>query len=372
MAIEIKPYSREMEALVKAFNQRLKLGGIPFSFPERHVSGRLPKVDDRKIFEDYYLALQGNSIIRGGYILKHQDFFVNGEIKSIGNIQLPLSEGTINKAYNMIGLGLINHALKRQPATYALGMGGFDNPFPRVLRSMGWNLIALPFYFKVIHPYKFLKDIVALRKSKIRREFLDFLAYSGFGWAGIKLYQRIRSGVNFQKKKFTVKEITQFDDWADDLWHKSKNNFSFSAVRDSAVLNTLYPRQDHKFIRLKVSVGNEVVGWALLLATSMSNHKQFGNMRIGSIIDCLSLRDREAYIIEAATNYLRDRTVDLIVSNQSYSPYGAAFKKQGFLEGPSNFIFASSKKLTELLQPFGLNIVNMHLNRGDGDGPMNL
>ena len=43
-------------------------------------------------------------------------------------------------------------------------------------------------------------------------------------------------------------------------------------------------------------------------------------------------------------------------------------EESGFLEGPSNFIFAASKKLAELTGRYE----EIHINRGDGDGPIHL
>ena len=144
------------------------------------------------------------------------------------------------------------------------------------------------------------------------------------------------------------------------------------AVRDGITLNILYPSKNERFIRLKVLRNDKIVGWAVVLDTSMTNHKQFGDMRVGSIVDCLSLPEDTLEIIVSATEFLTGKGVDIIVSNQSHTSWCSAFKNAGFMKVPSNFIFAASKRLTELLHPFDLNKSNIHLNRGDGDGPIHL
>jgi hypothetical protein len=60
--------------------------------------------------------------------------------------------------------------------------------------------------------------------------------------------------------------------------------------------------------------------------------------------------------------------VDLIVSNQLHGAWVSALRGAGFRAGPSNFIFAMSKALTALI-PEGAEV---HINRGDGDGPIHL
>ena len=46
---------------------------------------------------------------------------------------------------------------------------------------------------------------------------------------------------------------------------------------------------------------------------------------------------------------LEKKEVDLIVSSQSHIFWKNAFKMNSFIEGPSNFIFASSKVLSDKL-----------------------
>ena len=53
-------------------------------------------------------------------------------------------------------------------------------------------------------------------------------------------------------------------------------------------------------------------------------------------------------------------------------PGAAALERAGFLRGPSNFIFAASKNLAKLLEPFDSAKDEIHINRGDGDGPIHL
>jgi len=64
--------------------------------------------------------------------------------------------------------------------------------------------------------------------------------------------------------------------------------------------------------------------------------------------------------------------VDLVLSNQSHAAWRDALKSSGFLGAPSNFIFGASKSVAELLAPFDANRDRIFLNRGDGDGPVNL
>ena len=113
-----------------------------------------------------------------------------------------------------------------------------------------------------------------------------------------------------------------------------------------------------------------VGGWAVVLDTQMKNHKQFGDMRVGTIVDCLAPPDDAATVVRAATRTLEKRGVDLIVSNQLHAAWCAGLAGAGFRRGPSNFLFALAPALAALLED--AEDGDIHINRGDGDGPIHL
>src|SRR5438132_14193645 len=98
MAIAIQPYSADLIPAVKAFNQRLVSGGVApeFHFPENNIPHLLPKLEGRRIHQEYYLAVDGDCV-RGGFILKYQDFFFHGKPQPVVYYHLPISEGIVNK-----------------------------------------------------------------------------------------------------------------------------------------------------------------------------------------------------------------------------------------------------------------------------------
>jgi hypothetical protein len=246
-------------------------------------------------------------------------------------------------------------------------MGGMHNPLPQMLKAMGWTLCEVPFYFRVNHPAKFLRNIAPLRQDAARRMLASVAALSGVGWLGIKSVQRFRTSAI---SGLVAEQVASFDRWADDLWQRCAPKYLWSAVRDSANLNVLY--HEEKYICLRISRASQVLGWAVVLDTQMHESKYFGEMRLGSIADCFAGPEDSACVIQAATNFLETRGVDVIISNQAHQAWTNALKASGYFTGPSNFIFAASKALAELLSPLDQNFTQVHLNRGDGDGPINL
>ena len=370
MATAIEPYTKELIPAVKAFNQRLAARGIApeFQFPESNIPDWLPRLDGRQIYQEYYLAVE-DAFVRGGFILKYQGFLVNGQMRSIPYYHLPVSEGIVNKTYASIGVLMLRSALKMQPALFALGMGGFDRPLPQMLKAMGWSLCAVPFYFRINHPARFLRQIAVLRQDSGRRLLADLATFTGTGWLGIKAIHLVRT--RSEMRGTSAEQVDSFGPWADELWQQCSPRYAMAASRDKGTLNILYPRSK-KLIRLKITRGSRLVGWAVLLDTQMRDNKYFGNLRLGTIADCFALPEDAPAVVQAATRFLEQRGVDLIVCNHSHEAWGAALTSTGFLTAPSNFIFAASKSLAELLIPFDVNHDKAFLDRGDGDGPVNL
>jgi hypothetical protein len=196
---------------------------------------------------------------------------------------------------------------------------------------------------------------------------LNVAAYSGAAWMGLRFAQ----GSIPQTTPADVEEVDRFDGWTDDVWDRARDCHRFVGCRDAHTLNLLFPRHG-RYVRLKISGGGATLGWAVLLDTQMTANKYFGNLRVGSIVDCLSTPEHADLVIAGALRWLADRGVDLVVTNQTSRTWCEALHRNGFLSGPSTFVFAVSKTLHHHLQPLAVGLGHFHVNRGDGDGPINL
>ncbi len=358
MSISIVPYTPEWKRAVDAFHGRLRAGGVPaeMAFPDEPERwGRL------------YLAAEAGEV-RGGYILNEQEFAVSGARRCVAHYRLPLSEGIIDKAYAMTGAQLLRHAMKAQPFLYALGMGGLEKPLPRMLRAMRWGLYAVPFRFRVLRPRRFLREIRPLRQSAARRMAMDAAAWSGAGWLALRLLQRRRPGPSPAE----VDTVDRFGGWADEIWNRCAPLYASIAARDSARLNALYPPGRSGLTRLRVGIEGKAAGWAVLLDTRMRADRYFGNLRVGAIVDALAAPEYAPAVIRAAADALERAGVDLVISNQSHRAWWSALRDAAFLEGPSNFVLAVSPAWAQALAPFESRCQEVHINRGDGDGPIHL
>lgn len=365
----MESFSDKHIAAVRDFNKRISEG--PYRFPESPIPQWLPRRDSIPLYQECFVALEGDWV-RGGYILKQQAFVCNEKTTMIAGYQLPISEGLVNRQYVLLGRFMVVDALKRQPLLYGLGMGGEDEAIVRMLKAMKWSMVACPFYFKVNHPFQFFRMIVYLRRKWYTKAILDILAFSGAGWIAVKSLQLLKRVTQPISADITSEVVERFSFCADDVWNRAKHLYAMIAVRDSAILNTLYPSASKRFTRINVLRGGEVIGWAVVLNTKMDGHNYFGQMRVGSVVDCLAVEGEEVSVIAIATRFLEKEKADIIISNQLHNSWCKAFSSNGYLRGPSNFIFAASPKLSERLHPFETNCSKIHMTRGDGDGPINL
>ena len=371
-SLKICEYTEAMVPAVIEFNARLRAAGVRYVFPESHVPTRFPPDSGGCPYQQYFVAVDEDGAVRGGYTLKREESWIGDRCEAIADLQLPLSEGIVNRAYAIVGIQLLRDALRRQPLLYALGIGGHEESLAKLLAASAWNLVSVPFFFRVVHPVAFLRNMVYFRRSAMASRALDVLAGSGLGWLGIRALQLLRGARSGRPSHASVEVVEEFDDWASIFWEKNKNANGMAIVRNANTLRIIYPKGAGRFVILRVAKEGEIIGWAVLLDTCLSGHRQFGNMRLGSLVDCFAAPAHAADVVAKATQFLERQGVDLIVSNQLHAAWRAALKATGFMQGPSNYIFGTSPELTSRLQAAHVNLHDVHITRGDGDGPINL
>jgi len=372
MPVVIKPLTDEYIPAVKEFNCRLTAAGVPFDlrFPESTVSDWLPKIDQRRLYQENFVVLEG-PFVRGGYRMKRQDFSLRGNVFPVGCFHWPMSEAVIDQRYCWVFALMLRHVQKSHPLLYSLGMaGGAKTLIPRILNAAGWSVRTVPFFFKVNRPKRFLREIQAIRNTPLRKWLLDGAARTGIGALGLRIAQRLWTTGGSSGE--AAARVPAFSSWADDLWHDCKDRYAMIAVRDSESLNLLYQTANDKFLIYTISRANKIIGWAVLLDTQMQDNKYFGNMRVGTILDCLAQPEDAWPIVRVATQILEERGVDLIVSNQCHAHWCSAFRSAGFFPGLSNFSFGVSPDLGNRLSPFDSVASQVHMTRGDGEGPLHL
>ena len=370
MPIRFETYGREHIPAALAFNQRLQALSPrkEFGVAEAPVHGRFAPSSGNPVWEEYHLALEDDQV-RGGYVLRRLPFLIQGQEREIGFLYAPVTEGLWDRRYAMTAVQLLRDALRRTPHMFCLGMGGWNNPLPKMLQAMKWGFRLVPFRFRVCRAGRFLRQIRPLRSSPLRRLAADVGALTGGGALAIGVMQRWRRRAGPAAE---VVEAAAWGEWVDEIWRRGREGYAFTQLRTRAVLDLLYPLEDPRFLRLRIRRGGRDLGWALCFDTAMRQDQYFGDLRVGTLIDAFAHPDDAAAVVAAAADYLRRRGVDLIVSNQAHQAWVRGLESAGFLDGPSNFLFAGSRELSAALEPFEASMDRAHLNRGDGDGPIHL
>jgi hypothetical protein len=367
--MEIVPYSSTHRDAIERMNATLLAAGSEWRFPPEE---RPANADELPVWIESFIAVEDGEAY-GAYLLKHQHFFAAGRPLEVGDLQLPLSMGQVDGAYGHVSAALLIDVLRRSPVCYALGLGSEETQFAKLLGAAGWQYRPVPFYFSVKSPNSFARNIRLPADKARSQKVLRLLGRLRL--AGLALRLRAMLGVRrggAADSHRDVHEVPRFEGSVDELFEEKSPFYSLVGDRRARVLNTLYSKDDERCIRILVERDERLVGWALLLDSAMTDHKYFGDMRVGTLADCFAAPEEAPAVVAAADDVLTRRGVDLVVSNQLHPAWCKALESAGYELGPSNFFFYSSEALADALSDQPDWEQGIHMNRGDGEGPGNL
>jgi len=373
VAIEILPYTPEWIGPVAAFNRRMKEGGSSWGWYETDEPDWIPPREGRKVWREYYLAVENREVVRGAFALKPQEFLIHGEPHVVADWQGPVSEGVIDRRFSALGLRIFREIAKLRPLHFSWGHGGYDQEMPRMLRSLGFLMHDTPFCLRVLRPARFLRRNRYLRDRPGRRAALDLLAATGLGWVGFEALHRSLALASLARPRARAEVVPGFAPWADEVWERCRGSYAALAVRDAATLDALMPPGGWPpATRLRVTRGGEVVGWIAVMDRALHDEPRFGDLRVGLLLDSLARPEDAAAVVGAGFRHLADAGVDLVFANQSHPAWIAAMRANGFLVLPRKRLFAASKPLEQALEPFAWTQRGLLLSNLDGHGPMGL
>jgi hypothetical protein len=372
MALQIVPYTANIVTAVCAFNERMARADAPSDFllPLPDALGRETSTSQTRMARTQYLAVEGESV-RGGVAVVEQPTWLNGRIVTTCNYQAPLSEGIIDHRYGFVALQMLKSLQRQSPLAFAVGMGGEQNPLPRLLKALGWTIRPVPFLFRISNVRRVLSELAPLRTSSTRRIAARTAAATGAGWIAIRALQSRALVARRRFRAVRAEPVDSWGSWADALWEPQGFPYSFAVARDYRTLTTLYPLGDDRTFAYRVREGEATVGWAACLKTKMHAHKDFGNLTVATVLDCSAAPAYADTVAAAVADALTRAGADLVVTNQSHTRWVKSFRGAGFLSGPSNYLFATSRALTEEIGQAGGH-ARVHVTRGDGDGRIHL
>jgi hypothetical protein len=368
MAIRIERYIEAHESAAEAFNERIA-GASDFGLAKRAPRS---EPDDAPIRHHHYVVLDEGQAIRGGFLLaSFRGWFGDGDMAQAWNCREPLSEGIVDPKYTFLAIRILKYIQQQSPYIFALGMGGEQLPFPRLLRGAGWTIQPVPFLFRVFSTGRFVRELRLLQRGRMRL-LARVAAVTGMATAGVTLLQIRSLSGPLAARGCTIEKVEEWGSWADEIWQRFRGMCSFTVTRDRETLASLYPLGDGRITAYLIRRRGAVLGWAAALNTTMNNHEYFGNMRVGTILDCIAPAEGIRASVALTTRTLAQQGADLVVTNQSHGEIVKAFRQTGFTGARSNYILAMSKGLSKAVskQPAGKD--RMHFTRGDSDGRIHL
>ena len=367
MAIRIEPYTPERAEAARAFNERMRRASASTDFllPERPVAGNPAEAIERR-----HLLAVDDEAVRGGVLEWGQPAWVAGDSATAFNYQSPLSEGIADRRYGMVSLSLVRFMQQRGPYVFVVGMGDQANPLPRLLKAGGWTLKPTPFLYKVVRPRRFITQIGPFRRSRGRRLAAALAGRSGLAWLAVRAGQA--RGLFARETGYRLEPVSGWGDWADEVWEKFRSSCSFAVARDRRTLDALYPSSDPRLRRFAVRRGATTVGWSVCYLTRMEDSAHFGDLLVGSILDCVACEDAREAVAALTARELARAGAELTLTNQMQDRWVQAFRRCGFRAGPSNYLLALSPQLAKAVEAQADGGGRIHVTRGDGDGRIHL
>jgi len=378
MAIRIVRHHEDKKALVENFNSKMRDAGSKWGFYVDPVPGWVPKAaEDQPVFREFWLAIQDDEEVVGGYALKPQRWMLRGEERTVCDWQGPVSLGAIDNRYAALGLRLVRDMLKKQPLLYSWGHGGDEEKIVVMLRRMGWLMHQTPFLFRVCQPKNFLRKNAYLRQDPKKALAQDVLAFSGLGSVGFGALHaalRLRSLKRFDA---APEVVSSFGGWTDEVWERAKGRYDAVAVRDAETMNLIVPQEQMHTqwpepTRLRIRRGGRDLGFAVVLEKQLAADARFGDMRVGMIGDTFGLPEDSGAIAHAAFEFLRESGVDMVMANNSHPGWVSGYEDAGFFKVEDRRVFCAAPGLQEALEPFEQTRRGLFLTNMDGHGPMGL
>jgi hypothetical protein len=363
--ISVEVYSEKHEPAACAFNRRMREANPPTDFLLEERSAP-PQVRPGATVTRW-VAVDEEGNVHGGVMSWEHPGIVGAAVRRVINLQSPLSEGIIDRDYVLVGWHILKSFLRQTPYVYAVGMGSEERPFPRFLKAMGWTVRPVPFYFRMIRPARCVRELGPLRKSAWKRVAGSVAAATGAASIGAAVWHRATVPARQAAGQYAAEAVTSWGEWAADVWSAFAPGVSFSVLRNPETLSFFYPLQGSELKVWRLKRGEVVEGWFALAISSMRASPYFGNLRVATLTDCVGLPDAMRGGCMLAVDEARRLGADLLITNQAYQALQDACIGAGWRRGPSNFLLATSKALTQESKA-----ESVYVTRRDGDGLLNL
>jgi len=363
--VAIEPFRPQHEEAAAAFNRRMRNAGAPTAFllPTRAK----PAAAADGVTLTQYVAVDDVGHVRGGILCQEHPALVGGRIERTANLQAPLSEGIMDRAYAFVAPQLVKHVVRRTPHVFVVGMGSAELPFPRMLKAMGWGLHTAPFYYRLLRPSRCVRHLGPLRATRARRLAARVAAATGLAALAGRAAHHPSAETRRIAAGFSAEPVQRWDDWADAAWEVFAEHLSFGVRRTRDALPFFYPFTERSPHAWMLTHRGAVQGWFGLAVRPMTGNAYFGDLTVATLTDCVGTREAVRAGMALAVEQAAAEGADILVTNQQHRLLGESCLAAGWRQGPSNFLVATSPALNK-----SFDGSTAYVTRRDGDGLTNL
>lgn len=269
---------------------------------------------------------------------------------------------------------------------YALSLH-VEPPVLRILTGLKWvHKGVLPQYLRVLNAHGVAEN---LQVSGIQALASDLGAMTGglrfrwieslmrvVGWCslaiGEALWVAVSSILRPRTTKADVREERTFDESYDRLWHMVGKQFEACFVRDRASLQAKFGPHGERYRILTYRRGGQLLGYCIIKTKQFANDSRMGNMKMGTIVDCLfdpAADEVLQSLLEHVLTLFAREDVHAVLCTASHRVVRRLLLANGFFSIPGNLNFAFHTRASALLQDIPLD--GWHLMRGDSDADQN-
>jgi len=374
---------------IARFNQRLRANGrkeqmtLRLSLPgeARHRPAGFPVYRRTMIAED-------GVEMRAALLLYHNNIFIRGKKLNFCWLDMPISEGIIDRRYSLAIVQLVKAASRYEPFLMSTGAGPEDKDSFRLLTKFHWKHHAVPFFFYPVKVTKVLLGLSYLKKTARRRYGAFLGAYSGLG-TGLSWLLALRRRIAAILSGYEYSTERAFDDWADRIFEDCLSDYVVAMRSDATTLNILYPPDKLGLTRLRVrrkgakrgagrhasqdadQDAGQDAGWIIVASKQMKNNHYFGNLKVGTLVDGFGRAADAPALVAAGINHLAETGADIIVANFSHAAWIEACRRSGMFAGPDSYYHFVSPGGSPLFEN-SCPPREIHVTRGHSDGMWSL
>jgi hypothetical protein len=192
------------------------------------------------------------------------------------------------------------------------------------------------------------------------------LAVGQATWVGLTIVTRPRS------VPVEVREERGFDDSYNQLWQTVSGRFGACLARDQQYLQGRFGKNPERYRVLGCRRGNRLLGYCIVKTKQFSNDPRMGNMKVGTIVDCLFDPASPApfqALLDVVLKMCTREGLHAVLCTASHAAVRRLLRANGFLAIPGNLNFAYHNRTNVPLQDIPLEA--WHLMRGDSDADQN-